>query len=77
MPNIDRIKVLIIIIGNKDNTNDNVICFVALISDEKEETYIRLYNELKINYKFIPKYLSCDFSIANINATNKIYKTII
>ena len=77
MPNIDRIKVLIIIIGNKGNTNDNVICCVALISDEKEETYIRLYNELKINYEFIPKYLSCDFSIANINATNKIYKTII
>ena len=44
------------------------------MSDEKEETYVKLYNELKINYNFIPNFLTCDFSMSNINAINRVYK---
>ena len=42
------------------------------MSNEKEET--RLYNELKSNYNFISSFLTCDFSLSNINAIKKVYK---
>ena len=74
LPNLDKWKVLVIITGNKVHSNDNYLCCVILMNDEKEETYVKLYNELKINYNFIPNFLTCDFSMSNINEINKIYK---
>ena len=36
------------------------------MNDEKEETFIRLYNELKIIYKFISIIIIIDFEMSNI-----------
>ena len=38
------------------------------MNDEKEETFIRLYNELKIIYKFISIIIIIDFEMFNIKA---------
>ena len=43
------------------------------MSDEKEEAYIRLYNELKINYKFIQTIITTDFEMSNIKAIKNIF----
>lgn len=50
--------------------------YVVIMSDEKEETYIKLYNELKINYNFISNFLICDFSMSNINEIIEYIKMI-
>ena len=44
------------------------------MKDEREETDIRLYNELKNKYNFIPSFLTCDLALANINAIKSVYK---
>ena len=43
------------------------------MSDEKEEAYISLYNELKINYKFIRTIITTDFEMSNIKAIRNIF----
>ena len=50
LPNIENIKVLVLIIGNRGYTNDNVLCCSVLMSDEREETFKRLLNELKVYF---------------------------
>ena len=74
IPNIENIEVLVLIIGNRGNTNSNSLCCAILMSDEREETYIRLYNELKNKYNFNPSFLTCDFALPNINAIKSVYK---
>ena len=46
------------------------------MSNEKEETYIRLYNELKSNYNFITSFLTFDFGLSIVNAIKKVYKNV-
>ena len=74
IPNIENVEVLVLIIGNKGYPNSNSLCCAILMSDEREETYIRLYNELKNKNNFIPSFLTCDFALANINAIKSVYK---
>ena len=49
IPDIENVEVLVLIIGNKGYPNSNSLCCAILMSDGREETYIRLYNELKTN----------------------------
>ena len=65
---------MVLIIGNRGYTNDNVLCCSILMSDEREETFKRLLNELKIYFNFYPEFITTDFSIPNINANDKVYK---
>ena len=74
LPNIENIKVLVLIIGNRGYTNDNVLCCSVLMSDEREETFKRLLNELKVYFDFFPEFITTDFSISNINAIEKVFK---
>ena len=57
--NLEKCKVLVIIIRNIVHSNDNYLCCFVIMSDEKEETYARLYNELKSNYNFVHNFLTC------------------
>ena len=77
LPNIENIKVLVLIIGNRGYTNDNVLCCSVLMSDEREETFKRLLNELKIYFDFYPEFITTDFSMSNINAIENYLKMII
>ena len=52
LPNIQSINLFVLIIGNIVYAKDNLLCYAILMSDEKEETFIRLLNELKIKYNF-------------------------
>lgn len=74
LPNIENIKVLVLIIGNRGYTNDNVLCCSVLMSDEREETFKRLLNELKVYFDFYPEFITTDFSMSNINAIEKVFK---
>ena len=65
---------MVLIIGNKGYANDKLLCCAVLMSNEKEETFIRLLNELKIKYNFFTKFIITYFSMKNKNAIKKVYK---
>ena len=47
------------------------------MSDEREETFKRLLNELKVYFDFYPEFITTDFSMSNINAIENYLKMII
>ena len=67
VPNIQSFKSLITLLGYNRKDNTFVQCCYALITDESENTLQNYLNLLKLNYDFIPKYITIYFSKAEEN----------
>ena len=74
VPNIGSFKSLITLLGYNRKDNTFAQCCYALITDESENTLQKYLNLLKLNYDFIPKYITIDFSKAEENAIKEVYK---
>ena len=73
-PNIGSFKSLITLLGYNRKDNTFAQCCYALVTDESENTLQKYLNLLKLNYDFIPKYITIDFSKAEENAIKEVYK---
>ena len=68
-------KALLLIIGYDCSIDSFQLCCAVTLSHEDCETLCELYSYLKNIWNFIPKKITYDFALGNINAINKVYKT--
>ena len=71
-PTFHKYKLFVISAYNLIKKNINICCF-SLIPNEKEITYIKLFEILKNNYKFNPIIFTLDFSKSISNALKNVY----
>ena len=75
-PTIRRYK-LYVISGFNLKEKKIILCCYALIPDEKNETYNKLFDILKNNYKFNPKIFTIDFCRASTKAIKNNFPSCI
>ena len=70
---INTIKVLILLIAFNAKKNNFELCLIATLTKEDKNTFIQFYTYLKNQFDFNPKFITCDFAIANIEAIKFVF----
>ena len=74
-PNNQNFKILIILAF--DNTKySTVLCNISLILNENKETFFSVLEYLNKRYKFEPKNITTDYSLAEIKAIKSLFPNI-
>ena len=60
------LKGLIILAFNNESFN-TILCNISIISNENKETFISILDHLKTKYRFMPKSITIDYSLAEYN----------
>ena len=71
--NSPDIKVLIILICYNQKKDLYELCLASTFSHEDTDTFITFYTYLKNMYLFNPRYITCDFAMANIKAIQIVF----
>ena len=71
---LDKIKVVIILLGKNKIINNIELILVSCFSEESSECFIRFENILKNYYNFIPQFITNDFYQSNLAALEKVYE---
>ena len=74
IPNLNEIKVLIVLIGKNIGLNKFELILVATFSEESAECYKRFFNLLKSTYNFVPSLITNDFGLVNLKALEEVYE---
>ena len=71
--NSPDIKVLILLICYNQKKDLYELCLASTFSHEDTDTFITFYTYLKNMYLFNPRYITCDFAMANIKAIQIVF----
>ena len=71
-PNSNNFK-LMVLSGYNSSKNKTMLCLFALITNEKEYTFSKLFFYLNEKYSFIQHNFMCDFSFGQINALKAVF----
>ena len=66
-------KCMVVLMGFNYSLNLYQLILVALLSNETGDIYTKFYNILIENYKFSPKFISCDFGLGNLKGFKNVY----
>ena len=67
---------LMVLSGYNSSKNKTMLCLFALITNEKEYTFSKLFSYLKEKYSFNPHNFMCDFSLGQINALKAVFPEV-
>ena len=72
-PNNNNFK-LMVLSGYNSTKNKTMLCLFALITNEKENTFLTLFSYLKEKFSFNQHNYMCNFALGQINALKKFFQ---